>query len=328
MNPEISIIIPVYNVEKYLNRCITSIINQTFKNIEIILVNDGSKDLSGELCDHIAKSDNRIIVIHKQNGGSSSARNAGLKKARGDYIAFVDSDDWVSLDMYEYLYKIINEHNADIAQVCDYVTAKKTKIKNKEIKEVLISGKEKLIDYFIEAQFSVCVRLFKREVFNGIIFPEGKINEDIVTNYKLLLNSSKIAKSNQIMYFYFRNPRSNTNSKVTKKDRDLLNACFELCELTKNDIELERLARTKLARSYFSLLMKGYLFGIDKTLNKKKFEQYCVKKIRSNYFLLMNSNIAINRKILITLSIVHPKLLEILAILYLIVRNKQGVQYE
>ena len=114
MEELISIIVPVYNVEKYLEKCVDSIINQTYKNIEIILVDDGSKDNSGKICDIIKEKDERIKVIHKQNGGLSDARNAGLKIAKGTYIGFVDSDDYIAEDMYQTLYSLSKEKNADI----------------------------------------------------------------------------------------------------------------------------------------------------------------------------------------------------------------------
>ncbi|KRE83811.1 hypothetical protein ASG89_11875 [Paenibacillus sp. Soil766] len=328
MKPDISVIIPVYNVEKYLHRCLTSVINQNFQNIEIVIVNDGSTDLSGNICDEIAGRDSRITVIHKANGGLSSARNAGIEVARGKYIGFVDSDDWISQNMYEYLYKIIKDSNADIAQVCEYSTDRETLLKNNPPKETILSGKSRLSDYFLEAQYSVCVRLFKREVFEGIRFPEGKINEDIVTNYLLLINSTKVVRSNQKMYFYFRNPGSITNNKLTNRDYDLFDACQELCNLTNDDTELGKLAKIKFARSYFSLLMKGYVFGIDKTIDKRKFVKNCVKNIRRNYILLINSNIALNRKLLITISVLHPKLLEIITSFALKIRYHYGVKNE
>ena len=117
MNPKISIIVPIYNVEKYLPKCIDSIINQTLENIEIILVNDGSTDSCAEIIESYANKDNRIKVIHKKNGGQSSARNMGLDIAKGEYIGFVDSDDWLHYDMYENMYKSIKKVNSDLC-VC------------------------------------------------------------------------------------------------------------------------------------------------------------------------------------------------------------------
>lgn len=118
----ISIIVPVYNVEKYLKECIDSVISQTYKNLEIILVDDGSTDKSGEICDEYSKKDSRIKVIHKENGGLSDARNVALDIAKGEYIGFVDSDDYVEKDMFETLYKLAEEHNTEISSISFYKT--------------------------------------------------------------------------------------------------------------------------------------------------------------------------------------------------------------
>lgn len=123
MKELISIIVPVYNVEQYLDDCLISIINQTYKNLEIILIDDGSTDKSGKICDEYAKKDSRIIVIHKENGGVSSARNAGLRIAKGAYIGFVDPDDWIAEDMYEVLYSNAKKYDADVS-VCKYKIVK------------------------------------------------------------------------------------------------------------------------------------------------------------------------------------------------------------
>ena len=125
--PKISVIVPVYNVEKYLRKCIESILNQTFREFELILVDDGSTDSSGKICDEYALKDSRIKVIHKENGGASSARNAGLDVAKGEYIGFVDSDDWIEMDMYGELYRLIKENNTDIS-VCGINNIKRYKI--------------------------------------------------------------------------------------------------------------------------------------------------------------------------------------------------------
>ena len=132
--PKISVIVPVYNVEKYLRKCIESILNQTFREFELILVDDGSTDSSGKICDEYALKDSRIKVIHKENGGASSARNAGLDVAKGEYIGFVDSDDWIEMDMYGELYRLIKENNTDIS-VCGINNIKDIKYKNENLKE-------------------------------------------------------------------------------------------------------------------------------------------------------------------------------------------------
>ena len=131
MEELVSVIIPVYKVEKYLERCVESVQKQTFQNLEIILVDDGSPDLCGAMCDEMAKTDPRIKVIHKNNGGLSDARNVGIEMASGNYIVFVDSDDWLDLDMIALLYRVLKKYNADIAE-CSYRNAL-TELKKKQI---------------------------------------------------------------------------------------------------------------------------------------------------------------------------------------------------
>ena len=142
----ISIIVPVYNVESYLKKCLESIINQTYKNIEIILIDDGSTDSSGKICDDYANKDKRIKVIHKQNGGVSDARNTALDICRGDYIGFIDSDDYIELDMYETLLKFLLNNNLDVAMCSSYTVKNKQLIRCKNFKPYILTGKEAIIN--------------------------------------------------------------------------------------------------------------------------------------------------------------------------------------
>ena len=196
MSDLISIIIPVYNVEKYLERCVKSVINQTYKNLEIILVDDGAKDNSGKMCDELSKLDSRIKVIHKENGGLSDARNFGLKIATGDYIGFVDSDDYIADDMYETLYYTIKNNNADISIVSFYEMYKEKVIGvrdsgNLEILSKQEAMKELLIDTKIQSY--AWNKLFKKELFNDLKFPTGKNFEDIATTLLLFEKCDKVA---------------------------------------------------------------------------------------------------------------------------------------
>ena len=176
-NDLISIIIPVYNVEKYINKCLESVINQTYRNLEIILVDDGSEDKSGKICEEISIKDNRIRVIHKENGGLSDARNIGLDNSNGEYIAFIDSDDFIERDMIEFLYYNINKYDADISICSNYIFDEEECIDNstKEIKvynrlEIL---KEVLLDEKIRSY--AWNKMYKRDLFYNIIFPKGRV---------------------------------------------------------------------------------------------------------------------------------------------------------
>lgn len=206
---KISIIVPIYKVEKYLSRCIDSILNQAFQDFELILVDDGSPDNCGEICDIYTLKDNRIKVIHKENGGLSDARNTGLDIATGEYISFVDSDDVVHPQMYTRLYDLIQRTGAEIAQ-CEYVRFDKEvefQILSEDAEEIICTNVEALDLLIISNRFvhSVWNKLYKRELFSNIRFPKGKIHEDEFITYKLFYAANKIAHIDLPMYFYFIN---------------------------------------------------------------------------------------------------------------------------
>ena len=309
---KISVIVPIYNSEKYLHRCINSIISQTYKNLEIILVDDGSTDNSGMICDQLATQDERIRVFHKKNGGLSSARNLGIEVASGDYIAFVDSDDWLADDIYEYCIDLAEKNNCDVIDYnVEFTNGNGTKKAfGTEIKYdiEIIEGKEILRDYLMKGQtekapFTVWRKLYKRHLFETIRFPEGKINEDIVLNYKILKRCNKIACTNKVGYYYFQSEESITRNCLKKRDFDLLDACEELIALTEEEdyTGIKYLAKVKNARSYFSLLAKIAFYGIeDEGLNQQKVIRYLTQKLRENYFLLMASPMPFNRKLMVT----------------------------
>lgn len=229
MNDLISIIVPVYNVEEYIQKCVNSIINQTYRNIEIILVNDGSKDKSGEICDKLKQKDNRIKVIHKENGGLSDARNAGLKIANGDYIGFVDSDDYVKEDMFETLYKLNKEHNADISIVSFYEIYKGKVIgvrDSKKLEELnkIQAIKELLIDTKIQSY--AWNKLFKKELFENIEFPKSKNFEDIATTLLLFEKANKVVLLEEPKYYYVRRDNSIIGVRNYKTYKDYLEVIY------------------------------------------------------------------------------------------------------
>lgn len=230
MEELISIIVPVYNVEKYLEKCVKSIIKQTYKNIEIILVDDGSKDNSGKICDELEKIDNRIKVIHKENGGLSDARNAGLKIATGKYIGFVDSDDYIKEDMFETLYKLNKENNSDISIVSYYEIYNERVISVRESKELEILNKieaikELLIDTKIQSY--AWNKLFKKELFNNIEFPTNKNFEDIATTLLLFEKANKIVLLEDPKYYYVRRDDSIVGVKNYKTYKDYLDVIYD-----------------------------------------------------------------------------------------------------
>lgn len=205
-DPLISVIVPIYKVEEYLDRCITSIVNQTYKNLEIILVDDGSPDQCPQICDEWKEKDDRIIVIHKGNGGLSDARNAGLDIANGDYIGFVDSDDWISLDMYEKLLYVITEEKSDIVQ-CEFIKVDETYFESSNDTNYSVQSfdvHDALLSLIKENPLKQVVwnKLYKKAIFNSLRFEVGKLNEDDFFTYQAFSKCQKITSINKVCYYY------------------------------------------------------------------------------------------------------------------------------
>ena len=222
----ISVIVPIYNTEKYLRRCLDSILKQTYHNMEIILVDDGSTDNSLQVCNLYASIDERIQVIHKENGGQSSARNVGLNVCKGEYISFIDSDDWIELDMYSTLVNLLEQYNVDLAVSGRYDAYENSNQKSIG-KNLGISGVFDAIDLLPQmaigqlSDFSVCDKLHRRSLWENIRFPEGEIYEDFAVMYKVLLSASSVVLCDKPLYNYFHR----SNSTVTSGFREAL-VCY------------------------------------------------------------------------------------------------------
>ncbi|MFT4412579.1 glycosyltransferase family 2 protein [Fredinandcohnia humi] len=221
MEPVVSIIVPIYNVEKYLKSCIESILTQTLTDIEVILVNDGSTDGSGKICDEYAASDTRVKVIHKEYGGVSSARNVGVKTAKGEYIGFVDSDDRINKEMYRELYHLCKDTHSDIS-ICFLGREINGKLINQHSNKIytqIMDNEEAMRQLFkgVLYRFSLCNKLFKKSCFENIIFPEERIHEDLATTYKLFANAQKVIYTNYIGYIYIKRENSILTSRFNKK---------------------------------------------------------------------------------------------------------------
>lgn len=203
----VSVIVPVYKVEKYLNRCLDSILSQSYKNLEVILVDDGSPDNCGKICDEYAQKDGRIKVIHKQNGGMSSARNAGLEIATGKYISFVDSDDWLDFKFIETLRNAMIETDVDMT-ACAFCRTKGDVAKRNKFEQNSKIVKDKYFAIFDENSYAgyACNKLFKREIIEkyNIRFDEKIFNgEDFLFNLEYIHNSQRTSFIDQDLYFYF-----------------------------------------------------------------------------------------------------------------------------
>ena len=229
MLPLISIIVPVYNVEKYLEECLNSIISQTYTNLEIILVDDGSTDGSSYICDKYSAMDPRIIVCHQNNKGLSAARNIGLLKAKGEFIGFIDSDDWIEKDMYESLYKSISSNNSDISG-CSFVeeTAlfpRLVGVSSDQIMSPQQAMKLLLTDKGITN--NVWNKLYRSKLFDNISFPDGKVYEDVATLYKLILKAKKLSIISKAGYHYRINPNGIMRSNNISYQFDFWNAALD-----------------------------------------------------------------------------------------------------
>lgn len=297
-NKLVSIIVPVYNVENYIERCIESIMNQTYKDLEIILVDDGSKDQSGMICDRYKLMDNRINVIHKVNGGLSDARNVGLSIASGKYISFVDSDDWIEDHMIEVLLNNIIEADADIAigrRFRAYQDGSRILEKFKTYpKEKIFDSVEGLgyLMSFCGYDMSVCDKLFASHVLNDISFPFGKTCEDSFTTYKIFAQAKTIVYINEGLYNYFF--RENSISRNSNVNETVIEATFEQLKFVKE--------------SYPQLLPEAssaYITALVSVQNEyikrnKKWNKYALYKKEAQKYLklsLCNDNISSMKKI-------------------------------
>lgn len=235
----VSVIIPVYNVEKYLKKCVDSVLNQTYRNLDIILVDDGSTDLSGKMCDELGIGDKRVTVIHKQNGGLSDARNAGLNVARGEYYAFVDSDDYISSDMIEIMVNSARENSCEIA-ICNMVrfseSGESALFYHPVAQKQILLGENR---FKTLKQPSVCNKLFKASLFQNIRFPKGKYYEDTFVYHELLYRAKSVVLTGSNSYWYLERSDSIVGSpKYTSRYFDFIEAVWKRAEfLIENNVK-------------------------------------------------------------------------------------------
>lgn len=230
--PKISVIIPVYGVESYIDRCIKSVVNQTYKNLEIILVDDGSPDNCPSICDQWAKQDKRIKVIHKKNGGLSDARNAGMDIVTGDLIGFVDSDDWISEKMYQLLYENMITNHSDISACGVEIVWDDDNIPNKQLTpkgEYVLSRKDAMEAIVAESILKqpVWYKLYKTELIRSILFPKGKCHEDVFWSYRAIGEARCVSVFDTPCYYYYQRKDSIMGNEYSLKRLDVLDAKCE-----------------------------------------------------------------------------------------------------
>lgn len=264
----ISIIVPVYNVEKYLARCVKSILNQNFKDFELILVDDGSSDKSGVMCDQYAKQDERIKVLHKENGGLSSARNAGLEVAEGKYIGFIDSDDWIMTDMYQFLFDMAIAFHADIVQCGLRKVDERGQAYNGDSRIECFAtkqytGREAIRQLYgnsqeCEVNFLTWNKLYKSSLFLDLRFSEGKNNEDIIMTSKVLTKTDIVVVNNKPQINYLQRSDSIMGAQRKNKEKMLLShakAYEEIMEYySENNMEELELVKKFFANTILSLM--------------------------------------------------------------------------
>lgn len=293
----ISVIVPVYKVEKYIRKCVESIINQTYKNLEIILVDDGSPDACGDICEEYAKSDKRIIVLHQNNQGVSVARNNGLKRCNGKYVTFVDSDDYIADRYCDSLYNLLVKYNSDIS-ICaeEYVRVdcldnlikmpRPFKSFNGEIEMNKVEALECVLnqEHF---DFSPWGKLYRREILNDIEFPQNYLYEDQGTIYKFFINSNKISFTSKRLYYYLQREGSIlhtiTDSKRFWNGVKMLEQ--QHADVIKDYPQLLKAANSRLISMYF------HSFSGACITHDIKLKEYCWDKIKSLRFsVLRDSN--------------------------------------
>lgn len=257
----ISIIVPIYNVSEYLEECLESIINQTYKNIEIILVDDGSTDRSSEICEDYLLKDDRIYVFHKLNGGLSDARNYGIDKAKGSFITFVDSDDILMPNYIEYLYNLLKQNKTDISecQIHKFVEGKRDyRIKSYDA-PVLYIGKNNIMEAYLKGKISTIApaKLYPKTYFDHIRYPINKFHEDVQTTYKIIDLSEKIAVGGSDLYLYRMRPNSITTMAFNRKHLDAMYGKLELLDfLKKNYPDLVKYGKANVAHCATTLAYK------------------------------------------------------------------------
>lgn len=274
VNNLVSIVIPIYNVENFLNSCVESVINQTYRNIEILLVDDGSTDSSGELADWYKDKDNRIRVFHKINGGLSDARNYGIDRARGKYITFIDSDDYVEADFIEILLSNLIKHNADISGCVYRRTASRTVTRTDEVPTIMCwdtrMALKKMLRQEDEFTTSACALLYKMNCFDGIRYPVGAYFEDLGTTYRVLSNAKKIVRTSACLYHYYRREGSISNESFSLKYMDQFRFAQEICNYI--NIHYPDLEKDAISR------LVGVSFNIYMTITKEQMEVYSGEK--------------------------------------------------
>lgn len=314
-NPLISIIVPVYNIEEYLPRCIESVLEQTYTNLELILVDDGSKDKSGEICDAFQEKDSRVRVIHKENGGSSSARNEGIKAAKGQYLGFVDSDDYVEKTMYEHMVCAIEDTGCNIVQVArDEIDEDGNQMPNvceMPEKQIEYSSEEFMKELLLhKGDCSFCTKLLNRDLFIENKFPMGVLNEDFHLLVRMLKQGEKIVSLPYCGYHVFYRIGSNTRKKDANEFSRVYADCVDNADMVYELVRENFPSLEKVAIRFGLFQRMDYLLHIPIMQMKKDNKQYkeVCRYVRRHFFHMLTSKyLTFKNKIYLTLFATSPK---------------------
>jgi glycosyltransferase involved in cell wall biosynthesis len=278
--PLLSIIVPVYKAENYLPDCLDSILCQTLTDFELILVNDGSPDNSGKICDAYASKDNRITVIHKANGGASTARNAGVEAACGKYIGWVDADDRISPEMYKILYHLAESYNADISE-CQHILYKGNQIIRSGMEEPIAYGKgDFILKQFFNAQMKpgLTTKIYKREIWNGVRFPVNRLHQDCYVNMRFALVPNIYVRISAPLYYYIVREKSITTTFTTHEIRQAV-YLYDYTMTLSDTIAPTEMAKRYLKKDAINRLMCRYFeVSINISLKNQNIYNYYLRK--------------------------------------------------
>lgn len=317
--PTISVIVPVYKVEKYLKQCIDSILAQTFTDFELILVDDGSPDNCGKMCDEYAQNDGRIVVIHKKNGGLSSARNAGLDIAKGEFISFVDSDDFVDSRMLELCFEKMRLQKADMVVfgIAAYSECGGIQPRKITLSEKLLTQQE-AVNKILEGDMWDWIvswnKLYKKDLFSSIRFPEGFIHEDLTISHHIIGECNIIAQIPKVLYYYRKNPDSITNSEYSIRRTDGLSALAD--RISYSHEKKWNTAMFRAAEGYVSQFFDDY-FKFAETEENAIYFRRMEKSLRIALpYILQCKNISFRQKLHLVAIRINPKLYKALKRLF------------
>ena len=329
MEDLISVIIPIYNVEKYLDKCVQSALAQTYQNLEIILVDDGSSDSSTEICYKYEKMDPRVKVVRKENGGMSDARNAGLAVAKGKYIQFVDSDDYMAENMIEIMHKNICEYDADISLCSHYIVTDRECVTDATGEKTVYTNVEAIEELLLDTKIRSYVwnKMFKASLFENIKFPKGRIFEDILITPKLFAEAKKLIFDDTPLYYYFQREASILHNQCVRLRLAYIEASLEFYDFVRSKFDnMERFCNYNIAHITINEYNDIGLFKIyelkenqkvidlyesfKKILSDREMERFImdrsstIKKIHCYYLLEDKENYIKNNKYL---PAIHPE---------------------